>query len=149
VVVVLALGGLALALWFFTANDDATTSAPAAIAPGTRSADPVAWAPELREGNVLVAVGDPGQVAAVRRLAREVAGTDWSPQLRQTGQAIRVLDLERCVRDMCDLGRLPAGASGNPVDIMAYAHDRALTADRADDPELRTFLEYWLGRAAG
>ena len=145
----LALGGLALALWFFTANDDATTSAPAAIAPGTRAADPVAWAPELREGNLLVAVADPGQVDAVRRLAREVAGTDWSPQLRQAGQAIRVLDLERCVREGCDLGERPAGASGEPADIMAYAHDRALTTDRASDPRLRAFLEYWLGRAAG
>jgi hypothetical protein len=139
---VLALGGLGLALWFFTANDDATTSAPAAIAPGTRAADPVAWAPELREGNLLVAVADPRQVDAVRALAREVAGTDWSPQLRQTGQAIRVLDLARCVREGCDLGEWP-------VDITAYAHDRALTADRASDPALRAFLEYWLGRAAG
>jgi hypothetical protein len=131
---VLAVGGLAIALWFFTANDDATTSAPAALAPGTPATDPRAWAPELREGNLLLVVGDATQSDAARALARDVAGADWSPPLRQAGQAIRVVR---------------ATPAGDPVNIMAYAHDRTLAADRADDPALRGFLEYWLGRAGG
>jgi hypothetical protein len=130
------VGGLAIALWFFTANDDATTSAPAALAPGTAATDPGAWAPELREGNLLLVVSDTAQSPAARALARDVAGADWSPQLRAAGQAIRVAEL-------------PTGATGDAVGIRAYAHDRTLTADRADDPALRGFLEYWLGRAGG
>ncbi|HWI72959.1 MAG TPA: hypothetical protein VNT55_13480, partial [Baekduia sp.] len=134
-VVVLALGGLALALWFFTANDDATTNAPPALAPGTPATDPRPWAPELREGNLVVEVSDPSQAAAVRALAREITGADDPAALLAAGQAIRVVE--------------PENPPGGAPDIMAYAHDRALTADRAGDPALRTFLEYWLGRAGG
>jgi hypothetical protein len=92
-------------------------------------------------------VSDAPQAARARTLAREVAGADWSPQLREAGQAVRVLQLAACVRDECDLGALPTDAAGDPVNIMAYAHDRALATARVDDPDLRTFLEYWLGRA--
>jgi hypothetical protein len=125
------VGGLAVALWFFTANDDATTSAPAALAPGTPATDPPAWASELRDGNLLLMAGDATQAGAARALARDVAGADWSPPLRQAGQAIRVV------------------RAGDPGTVTAYAHDRTLTTARADDPALRGFLEYWLGRAAG
>jgi hypothetical protein len=134
-VVVLAVGGLAVALWFFTANDDATTGAPPALAqPGTATTDARPWGPELARGNLLVEVNAPAQAAAVRALARDVAGGELSAALLDAGQAIRVVQPEG-----------PPARAG----IMAYAHDRVLRAERADDPALRGFLEYWLGRAGG
>jgi hypothetical protein len=118
-------------------------------APGRPATDPVAWAPELRQGNLLLVVGDEAQAVAARALARDVAGADYSPALRASGQAIRVVRLAACAREGCDLDPPATGASGSPVNLMAYAHDRTLAADRAGDPALRTFLEYWLGRAGG
>jgi hypothetical protein len=82
----------------------------------------------------VVLVGDPAQAGAVRALARAIAGADDSPALRAAGQAIRVTR--------------PVPPSGD-VNIMAYARERVQTAARADDPALRAFLEYWLGRAGG
>jgi hypothetical protein len=129
-VALLALAGLALAVWFFTAGDDATTRAPDAEVPGSAATDPRPWGPELQQGNLVVETDDPATAAAARTLARDVAGADLSSDLLATGQAIRVVHVE--------------GPSLSPV--VAYAHDRAITARSADDPRLREFLEYWLGR---
>jgi hypothetical protein len=130
-VALLALAGLALAVWFFTAADDATTRAPDAAVPGTVSADPRPWAGELRAGNLVVETGDDAALfAAAQGLAREVAGADLSADLLAAGQAIRVVRVE--------------GPARAPV--VAYAHGRAVTARSVDDPRVREFLEYWLGR---
>jgi hypothetical protein len=130
-VTVLALAGLALAVWFFTAGDDATTRAPDAEVPGVASADPRPWTSELRQGNlVLQTSDDPALFATARGLARDIAGADLSSDLLTAGQAIRVVRVENL--------------TSPPV--VAYAHDRTITAKTADDPRLRQFLEYWLGR---
>ena len=129
----LALGGLALALWFFTANDDATTSAPVASAPGVRTADPRAFAQELARGNLVLSIGDSARFPEAKRLAKAVTGSDESAALYAAGQGIRVV--------------APLGLQAAPV--IAYAHDRTLTAPSLDDPGLRAFLDYWLGRAGG
>jgi hypothetical protein len=146
--VALALAGLALALWFFTANDDATTRAPDAVVPGTPASDPVAWAPELRQGNLMLIARDAAAERAARALARDVAGADYSPDLRATGQAIRVLRLAACVQPGCDVGPLPQAPGGEDAAVVAYAHDRVAAARAVSDPALRRFLEYWLGRGA-
>jgi hypothetical protein len=130
-VAVLALAGLALAVWFFTAGDDATTKAPDAEVPGVAATDPRPWEGELRQGNlVLQTSDDPSLFASARGLARDVAGAELSSDLLAAGQAIRVVRVE--------------GPSSSPV--VAYAHDRAITAKTTGDPRLRGFLEYWLGR---
>jgi hypothetical protein len=130
---VLALGGLALALWFFTANDDATTSAPIGSAPGVPAQDPRPFASELRGGNLVVSIDDAARLSTARRLAREVTGAEDSPALRAAGQSIRIV----------------APVGGHASAAVAYAHDRTIAAPSLDDPALRGFLEYWLGRAAG
>jgi hypothetical protein len=136
---VLAVGGLALAVWFFTANDDATTGAPAtALAPGVAAAqDPRAFAGELARGNLVLSIDDTAGFPAARRLARTVTGgTEDSAALLAAGQSIRVVAPE-------------GGQGGQGGKIIAYAHGRTITAPSLDDPGLRAFLEYWLGRAAG
>jgi hypothetical protein len=130
-VALLALAGLALAVWFFTAGDDATTKAPDAAVPGATAADPRPWSAELQQGNLLVETADDATLfAAARGLAHDVAGSDVTADLLAAGQAIRVVRVE--------------GPTRAPV--TAYAHDRAITATTAEDPRLREFLEYWLGR---
>jgi hypothetical protein len=129
-VALLALAGLALAVWFFTAGDDATTRAPDAEVPGAAAADPRPWAGELRAGNLVVETGDKTTQNAARALAREIAGAELNADLLAAGQAIRVVRVEGPTR----------------APIVAYAHDRAITARSVDDPRVREFLEYWLGR---
>lgn len=130
-VAILALAGLALALWFLTAGDDATTRAPDAAVPGHAATDPRPWGPELQRGNlVLQTADDPALFASARGLARDVAGAELSSDLLASGQAIRVVRAERL--------------TSPPV--VAYAHGREITARSADDPKVRAFLEYWLGR---
>jgi hypothetical protein len=133
-VVVVALAGLALALWFFTAQDDATTRAPDAVVPGTAAADPRPWSADLRQGNLLVETATRADQSAVQRLAADVAGSPpVTADLLAAGQAIRVVRVE------------------GPLDapVIAYAHDRALAVDSSDDPRLEQFLTYWLGRGGG
>jgi hypothetical protein len=131
-VAVVALAGLALAVWFFAAGDDATTRVPEAAVPGAAvAADPRPWAGELRAGNLVVETGDDEALfAAARGLARDVAGAELSSDLLAAGQAIRVVRVE--------------GPTRAPV--RAYAHGRVLGVRAVEDPRLREFLEYWLGR---
>jgi hypothetical protein len=156
-----ALAGVALALWFFTANDGATTSGPAAVAPGQRQSDPARYAPALRAGNVVLEVLDARQRTGARALARSVAGPD-DPALRAAGQAV-ILDpptpdppatgtatgtgttLGTAQPDCATVGGAPADCPA----IIAHAHGRALAVTSAEDPRLRGFLEYWLGRSSG
>jgi hypothetical protein len=130
---VLALGGLALALWFFTANDDATTGTPIGAAPGVPAQDPRPFAAELRDGNLVLSVDGAARLPAARRLAGEITGAEDSPALRAAGQSIRIV----------------APTGGQAGAVVAYAHDRTIAAPSLGDPALRGFLEYWLGRAAG
>jgi len=126
--VALAVGGVVLALAFFTSRDAATTEAPVA-AEGPGLAAPGATGASLRQGNVEV-TAPPAELAPVRKVADDVAGPP-TPELRAVGQAILVR-------------RAPAGA-----DVTARAWRRELRVPHARDPRLREFLEFWLGRGAG
>jgi hypothetical protein len=124
-----------VAVWFFTTRDDATTSSPAAVAPGrplrdNRMADRDAR--DLHRGNVILVV-DRSQLAAARALASDIAGPP-EPALRAAGQAVLVRTGDVTVA---------------PAAVTAYAQGRTMTTATARDPALRAFVEYWLGRAAG
>jgi hypothetical protein len=118
--------GVVAALAFFTSRDDATTAVPAAQGPGR--AAPAATDALLRAGNVTIEA--PGAaLGAARRLAEEIAGPD-SPELRSAGQAVVV-------------------RRGSSAEVVARAWRRELRVGSADDPALRDFVEFWLGRGAG
>jgi hypothetical protein len=142
---VLALGGLALALWFFTANDGATTSAPVVAPPGQAYDGPAPLTADLRRGNVVLEVADARETAAAGDLAAAL-GDHRDADLRAAGQAVLVISP----------GGLPDALSepdlrvtGDRPRVTAYAAGRRLAVRSADDPRLRAFVEYWLGRAAG
>jgi hypothetical protein len=120
------------ALAFLTSRDDATTTGALAQAPGRPWPGPADA--DLRAGNVEVVVVDAQQVAVARRVADAVTGSH-DPALRAAGQAVLVT---RCVAGACP-----------PAAVTAYAQDRILEAQRADDPRLQAFLEYWVGRVGG
>jgi hypothetical protein len=152
----LALAGVALALWFFTANDDATTSAPAAAVPGITSSRPAPDAADVRRGNVVVAVERGEDAAEVRRLAADVAGGPATPALRAAGQAVIVIAPKSPPPGTGGTGSADVTcddrATGKRIacpTIGAYAQGRAFTTTSAADPALRAFVEYWLGRASG
>jgi hypothetical protein len=126
------LAAVLLALWFFTARDDATTSGPPPAVPGVAATVPARYAADVSRGNVVIATGDAAQRVQARRLASEIAGAP-SAALRAAGQAVIV--------DEANPG--PRG------ELVAWAQDRRLAAPSADDPHLLAFVEYWLGRAAG
>ena len=112
---------------FFTGQDDATTATRPSEAPGMAvPAQAGQDAGVLRAGNVILVAGQ-GQVAGARRLAEELAGPP-SRALRDAGQAVLVEE--------------GPGRGG----IVAVAWERQLRAETPDDPALRDFVEYWLGR---
>ncbi len=112
---------------FFTGQDDATTSTPSGDAPGMAvPAQAGQDAGVLRAGNVILVAGQ-GQVRGARELAEELAGPP-SQALQDAGQAVLVQE--------------GPGRGG----IVAVAWERQLRAEAPDDPALREFVEYWLGR---
>ena len=112
---------------FFTGRDDATTSNPPASAPGMAvPAQAGQDAGVLRAGNVILVAGQ-GRVEGARKLAEELAGPP-SDALQDAGQAVLVQE--------------GPGRGG----IVAVAWRRQLRAETPDDPALRRFVEYWLGR---
>jgi hypothetical protein len=127
-VVALTIAGTLLALWFFTARDQPTTSAPSQEAPGRAFTGASPYDADLQRGNVVMVVPR-DQVDAAHKLALELAGPG-DPALRAAGQAVLV-----------------RGAPG--AGVAAYAKGRMLRAGRTSDPALREFVEYWLGRVAG
>lgn len=83
----------------------------------------------LRAGNVILVAGR-GRVEEARALAAELAGAPASPALERAGQAVIV----------------QAGPGRGGIVAVAYEHQQR--AERASDPELRRFVEYWLARGA-
>jgi hypothetical protein len=147
--VLLAVGGLALALWFFTARDDATTSGPPVQAPGEAYRGPAPHAADLRRGNVVldVRVSDAIDTAAV--LSRDL-GDPRDADLRAAGQAVLLAGLaEPSARARGQGGRALVRCDAPCPQIVAYARGRRLTVDSSADPRLRAFVEYWLGRSSG
>jgi hypothetical protein len=154
---VLALAGLALAVWFFTAGDDATTGTPVAAVPGEASHATPPFAAEVRRGNVVIALQDRADRAAALRLALDVAGPD-SPALRAAGQAVIVdappptpggTEIQGLGTSLVTCERDGKPARCPPLAVIAYAQGRSVAVASVGDPALRSFVEYWLGRAAG
>jgi hypothetical protein len=121
---VLAIAGVVAALQFFSSKDDATVTRSG----GPGSARPAGDTPAVRDGNVLLLHRRPGDARALRALADDVAGPS-SAKLQAAGQAVLVR-------------RDPALA----VPIIALTATRRIESQRADDPALVQFVEYWLGR---
>ena len=127
VAVVLALAGSVAIVAFLNSRDDAQLET-AEDGPGVVAAD--ATGERLRRGNVVLTYRSEADGRRLRALAEEVAGPA-DPSLVDAGQAVVV---ER------------AGDQTDPV--LASAYRRRLTARSANDPQLRAFVEFWLGNAA-
>jgi hypothetical protein len=83
----------------------------------------------LELGDVVLMYGTPAPPAGLGKLARSLSAP-FTPALAAAGQAVV-------------LARRP-GTSG--LVALAWAH--MLRVGRPDDPLLRTFIDYWLGRGA-
>jgi uncharacterized protein (DUF111 family) len=125
--VIVALAGVAAVIAILNARDDATVTR-ATAGPGTVRAQGAR--PVVAPGNVVLLYSDERQTAALRELARDTAGPA-TPALQAAGQAVIVR-------------RRP----GLRVPVIALTSDHRLDAVAADDPRLRPFVEYWLGRRA-
>jgi hypothetical protein len=131
--VAVAIGVVALATLFFVSRDGSTTSSPSATdGPGVAAVDPPALVSSLRRGNVVLEADAPLAKEA-RALAERLGGPD-SPALREAGQAVRVV---------------PVPADRSRGGVVALASGRRLAAASVDDPALRDFVEFWLGRTGG
>ena len=125
-VLLLTAAGVVGAIAYLNARDDATLSA--AQGPGRER--PAGARPAVEPGNVLLTYSEPQLAPALRALARELGGSDDA--LAAAGQAVLVR-------------RRP----GLPAPISALSAGHRLDAARADDPALRRFVEYRLGRRSG
>jgi hypothetical protein len=123
--VIVALGAVAGLLAFLSARDDATIGSDE---PGVEA--PRETARTLARGNVVLDYGDPADAERLRALAIDF-GASADPALEDAGAAV-ILDRR-------------AGVRG----VVARAYRRRLEVGRADDPALREFVEFWLGRGAG
>jgi hypothetical protein len=83
---------------------------------------------KILPGNVLLFYSDERLTQGLRDLAREIGGTP-SAELLAAGQVVTVQ-------------RRP----DQRVPVVALTSARRLQASGPDDPALRAFIEYWLGR---
>jgi Protein of unknown function (DUF3105) len=127
--IVVALAGSIGLIAFLQSRDDAdiggarTTAGPGEAAASETEA-------RLRKGNVVLTYSDQRDGPALRALAEDVAGPpDMS--LVDAGQAVVVE--QRPDQD-------------EPV--VARAYRRRLVADSGASPEVREFVEFWLGQPA-
>ncbi len=123
-VIVLAGVGVGGALAFFSARDDATVARER----GPGEDRPRNARPRVKPGNVLLLYGRAALARPVRSMAWEISGPPDSA-LAAAGQAVLV-----------------RSARGGDIEILALSATRRLEADSADDPDLRAFVEFWLGR---
>ena len=123
VVAVLCVAGLAA---FFASRDDATVPQKA-DGPGVERATNAR--PRVEPGNVVLLYSDERLTSDLRALARRLAG-EPSPALEAAGQAVVVQ-------------RRP----NLTVPVTALTAGRRLQTTGPRDPALRSFVEYWLGRA--
>ena len=126
--VVVALGGTVALITWFQSRDDANIS-DGGPAPG--QAAPEEKDPRLALGNVILTYRRAEDGAVLRALAEETAGPP-DPALEEAGAAVIVL-------------RRPNQTAGP---VVAHAVGRRLVTEAADDPQLRQFTEYWLGRGS-
>jgi hypothetical protein len=125
VLLVVALGIFG-AIAYFNARDSSTVSS----SQGPGHERPAGERPVVKPGNVLLLYADPKFAPQLRRLQRDLSGTDKS--LVAAGQAVIV---QRAPK-------LPGG-------IAALSARHRLAAGRPDDESLTGFIEYWLGRKSG
>jgi hypothetical protein len=127
VVVAAAAIGIAVLVMVFAARDDATVSPSS----GPGVARPAEATPLVSGGNVALLYSDERLTRRLRELAVDLAGPA-DASLVAAGQAV-------IVRRRPNL-RVP---------VVAVSATRRLDASGPDDPALRGFIEYWLGREAG
>ena len=122
VAAVLTVAAILGVLTFFSARDDSTIGGDEGNAPGEPAPD--VTSPQLERGNVVLFFSTPADRDVLRALAEEFGPESLADQ----GQAVLV--------------RRDPGRQG----IEAVAYKRRLQVAAPDDPELRRFIEYWLGR---
>jgi hypothetical protein len=121
VVAIVAVFGVAALL---ASRDDSTV--PHAAGPGVQR--PAGVRPMVQAGNVVLLYSDERLTRRLRALAADVGGPA-DPALVAAGQAV-------IVRRQPNLR----------VAVVALTATRRLTASSPEDPALRAFAEYWLGR---
>jgi len=126
-VLVLAVAGIGAAIAYFNARDDATVSR--SEGPGEQRQEGAR--PVVSTGNVVLLYSDERETTALRELAQDLGG-ESTPALEAAGQAVIV-----------------RRQTGLRVPVVALTSQRRLDATGPDDPNLRAFIEYWLGRDAG
>jgi hypothetical protein len=126
-IVVLAVAGAVAVMLILNARDDATVQPSGG--PGVKR---IAGArPAIARGNVVLLYSDERLTSALRQFALDTGGPA-TPAVKAAGQAVLVV-------------RQP----GLRVPVVGLTTDRRLDASGPDDPRLRAFVEYWLGRDAG
>jgi hypothetical protein len=125
--VLVALAGVVGLVAFLQSRDESTVDQSEASAPGV--ADPALTQRTLAQGNVILTYRQRGQREQLRALAEEIAGPP-DQALVHAGQAVLVQ-------------ARPSGGGG----VVAQAFERRFETATAGDPQLRDFVEYWLGRA--
>ena len=132
VVVVVAVLGVAAVVAVLAARDDSTIaeSAGPGVARTTAATQPglAGENQEILPGNVVLFYSDERLTRGLRDLAREIGGAP-SDALLAAGQVVTVQ-------------RRP----NQRVAVVALTATRRLEANGPDDPALREFVEYWLGR---
>ena len=128
--VLVALAGAVALIGFLQARDESTLGEDGTDrAPGVEAREEND--PRLAAGNVILTYRREEDGAVLRALAEDVAGPP-DAALEEVGQAVIV-------------ARRPNQSAGA---VVAHALGRRLVVDRPDDPEVRRFTEFWLGRAA-
>ncbi len=123
-VVVAAIAGVAVVVAVLAARDDATVSE--STGPGVRR--PENARPAVRAGNVVLLYSDERLTRRLRELATEIGGPA-DDALVAAGQAVVV-----------------QRQAGLRVAVVAVSASHRLNSTGPDDPALRAFVEYWLGR---
>lgn len=123
VIGVIGVAGLAA---FFASRDDSTIPRQG---DGPGVARPSGAQPAVKPGNVMLLYSDERLTRDLRALAARTAGAP-SGALEAAGQAVL-------------LRRRP----NLSVPVTAVTAGRQLTARAPDDPQLMSFIEYWLGRS--
>jgi hypothetical protein len=126
--VVLALGGAIGLIAFFQSRDKATVGAEGGkAAPGVKA--PEENDPRLQAGNVILTYKRAEDGAVLNALAEDIAGPA-DDAVTEAGLAVIVL-------------RRPNQSAG---EVVGHAKGRRLVVDQPDDPQVRDFVEYYLGR---
>ncbi|HUR85005.1 MAG TPA: hypothetical protein VMY78_06635 [Solirubrobacteraceae bacterium] len=123
-VVVAAIVGVAVVVTVLAARDDATVSE--STGPGVER--PENSRPVVRAGNVVLLYSDERLTRRLRELATEIGGPP-DDTLIAAGQAVVV-----------------QRKAGLRVAVVAVSAGHRVNSTGPDDPALRAFVEYWLGR---